>query len=73
MLWAKLGLCRREDPALGPQKFNRVSKLLSSSMKSGGEVMVIERTFEETIQKANRAIDDQFPDFSKVRRESMIT
>lgn len=48
------------------KKFNRVSKLLSSSMKSVGEVMAIGRTFEETIQKAIRAIDDQFAGFSKV-------
>ncbi|KAI5122391.1 hypothetical protein M0805_002942 [Coniferiporia weirii] len=47
------------------KKFSRVSKLLSSSMKSVGEVMAIGRTFEETIQKAIRAIDDQFPGFSK--------
>ena len=36
-------------------------------MKSVGEVMSIGRTFEETIQKAIRAIDDQFPGFAKVR------
>lgn len=48
------------------KKFSRVSKLLSSSMKSVGEVMAIGRTFEETVQKAIRAIDDQFPGFSKV-------
>ena len=48
------------------KKFNRVSRLLSSSMKSVGEVMSIGRTFEETIQKAIRAIDDQFTGFSKV-------
>ncbi|KIJ57802.1 hypothetical protein HYDPIDRAFT_64474, partial [Hydnomerulius pinastri MD-312] len=47
------------------KKFNRVSRLLSSSMKSVGEVMSIGRTFEETIQKAIRAIDDQFLGFSK--------
>ncbi|OCB88490.1 carbamoyl-phosphate synth [Sanghuangporus baumii] len=47
------------------KKFSRVSKLLSSSMKSVGEVMAIGRTFEETVQKAIRAIDDQFPGFSK--------
>lgn len=49
------------------KKFNRVSRLLSSSMKSVGEVMSIGRTFEETIQKAIRAIDDQFSGFAKVR------
>ncbi|KAF7796439.1 hypothetical protein EIP86_007616 [Pleurotus ostreatoroseus] len=47
------------------KKFHRVSRLLSSSMKSVGEVMSIGRTFEETIQKAIRAIDDQFPGFAK--------
>ncbi|KAL0578161.1 Carbamoyl-phosphate synthase [Marasmius crinis-equi] len=47
------------------KKFNRVSRLLSSSMKSVGEVMAIGRTFEETIQKAIRAIDDQFLGFAK--------
>lgn len=49
------------------KKFSRVSTLLSSSMKSVGEVMSIGRTFEETIQKAIRAIDDQFDGFAKVR------
>lgn len=46
------------------KKFHRVSRLLSSSMKSVGEVMSIGRTFEETIQKAIRAIDDQFLGFA---------
>lgn len=35
-------------------------------MKSVGEVMAIGRTFEETIQKAIRCIDDQFPGFGDV-------
>ncbi|KAG8215751.1 hypothetical protein J3R82DRAFT_7649 [Butyriboletus roseoflavus] len=47
------------------KKFSRVSHLLSSSMKSVGEVMSIGRNFEETIQKAIRAIDDQFLGFAK--------
>ncbi|KAI8983762.1 hypothetical protein BDB01DRAFT_850421 [Pilobolus umbonatus] len=47
------------------KKFNRVSTALSSSMKSVGEVMAIGRTFEETIQKAIRAIDYDFLGFSK--------
>ncbi|THH14748.1 hypothetical protein EW146_g5629 [Bondarzewia mesenterica] len=47
------------------KKFSRVSRLLSSSMKSVGEVMSIGRTFEESIQKAIRAIDDQFAGFAK--------
>ena len=49
------------------KKFSRVSRLLSSSMKSVGEVMSIGRTFEETIQKAIRSLDDQFSGFAKVR------
>jgi carbamoyl-phosphate synthase/aspartate carbamoyltransferase len=49
------------------KKFSRVSRLLSSSMKSVGEVMSIGRTFEETIQKAIRSIDDQFAGFANVR------
>ncbi|RCI03467.1 hypothetical protein CU098_002366, partial [Rhizopus stolonifer] len=47
------------------KKFNRVSTALSSSMKSVGEVMAIGRTFEETIQKAIRAIDYGFVGFSQ--------
>lgn len=39
------------------KKFTRVSSLLSSSMKSVGEVMSIGRTFEEAIQKAIRSTD----------------
>lgn len=41
------------------KKFTRVSTLLSSSMKSVGEVMSIGRTFEEAIQKAIRSVDYQ--------------
>jgi carbamoyl-phosphate synthase/aspartate carbamoyltransferase len=46
------------------KKFTRVSKKISSSMKSVGEVMSIGRTFEETIQKAIRAIDISFTGFA---------
>jgi carbamoylphosphate synthase large subunit len=35
-------------------------------MKSVGEVMAIGRTFEETIQKAIRCIDDSFAGFGQV-------
>ena len=55
------------------KKFSRVSRLLSSSMKSVGEVMSIGRTFEETIQKAIRAIDDQFSGFAKVCSVSFMS
>lgn len=63
-----LDYCVVKIPRWDLKKFSRVSKLLSSSMKSVGEVMSIGRTFEETIQKAIRAIDDQFMGFSKVCR-----
>lgn len=45
------------------KKFTRVNKNLSSAMKSVGEVMAIGRNFEETIQKAIRAVDDSFVGF----------
>jgi carbamoyl-phosphate synthase/aspartate carbamoyltransferase len=48
------------------KKFSRVNTNLGSSMKSVGEVMAIGRTFEETIQKAIRSIDDRFIGFSPV-------
>lgn len=54
------------------KKFNRVSTALSSSMKSVGEVMAIGRTFEETIQKAIRAIDYNFIGFSPVSIDQSI-
>ena len=53
------------------KKFQRVSTLLSSSMKSVGEVMAIGKTFEETMQKAIRAIDPSFAGFGKVRSSSI--
>ncbi|RKO82840.1 hypothetical protein BDK51DRAFT_8423, partial [Blyttiomyces helicus] len=48
------------------KKFNRVNTVLSSSMKSVGEVMAIGRTFEETIQKAIRAVEYNFTGFSEM-------
>ncbi|KAF9039240.1 carbamoyl-phosphate synthase [Panaeolus papilionaceus] len=60
-----LDYCVVKIPRWDLKKFNRVSRLLSSSMKSVGEVMSIGRTFEETIQKAIRSIDDQFSGFAK--------
>ncbi|KAI0073350.1 carbamoyl-phosphate synth [Panus rudis PR-1116 ss-1] len=60
-----LDYCVVKIPRWDLKKFSRVSRLLSSSMKSVGEVMAIGRTFEETIQKAIRAIDDQFSGFAK--------
>lgn len=39
------------------QKFSKVSRQISSEMKSVGEVMAIGRTFEESFQKAIRMLD----------------
>nr|XP_019044546.1 carbamoyl-phosphate synthase, large subunit [Kwoniella bestiolae CBS 10118]OCF23476.1 carbamoyl-phosphate synthase, large subunit [Kwoniella bestiolae CBS 10118] len=60
-----LDYCVVKIPRWDLKKFNRVSTALSSSMKSVGEVMAIGRTFEETIQKAIRCIDDRFPGFGE--------
>ena len=59
-----LDYCVVKIPRWDLKKFTRVSTALSSSMKSVGEVMAIGRTFEETIQKAIRAIDYQFDGFA---------
>ncbi|BEI82121.1 hypothetical protein CcaverHIS002_0212810 [Cutaneotrichosporon cavernicola] len=58
-----LDYCVVKIPRWDLKKFNRVSTALSSSMKSVGEVMAIGRTFEETIQKAIRCIDDSWGGF----------
>ncbi|KAF9004788.1 hypothetical protein BDQ17DRAFT_1424621 [Cyathus striatus] len=42
-----------------------ITRLLSSSMKSVGKAVSTGPTFEETIQKAIRAIDDSFSGFAK--------
>ncbi|KAG8915870.1 dihydroorotate dehydrogenase [Tulasnella sp. 408] len=60
-----LDYCVVKIPRWDLKKFQRVSKTLSSSMKSVGDVMAIGRTFEEKIQKAIRAIDDRFTGFGE--------
>ncbi|KAI8075004.1 hypothetical protein BC940DRAFT_229852 [Gongronella butleri] len=60
-----LDYCVVKIPRWDLKKFNRVSTSLSSSMKSVGEVMAVGRTFEETMQKAIRAIDYNFDGYSK--------
>ncbi|CCK69380.1 bifunctional carbamoylphosphate synthetase/aspartate transcarbamylase KNAG_0C02690 [Huiozyma naganishii CBS 8797] len=52
-----LDYCVVKMPRWDLKKFSRVSTLLSSSMKSVGEVMSIGRTFEEAIQKAIRSTE----------------
>ena len=48
-------------------KFDRVSREIGSAMKSVGEVMAIGRTFEETIQKALRMVDEACKGFDSER------
>ncbi|KAH9275843.1 carbamoyl-phosphate synthase, large subunit [Batrachochytrium salamandrivorans] len=60
-----LDYCVVKIPRWDLKKFNRVSTKISSSMKSVGEVMAIGRNFEETIQKAIRAVDGSFSGFAE--------
>ncbi|KAJ8326116.1 Carbamoyl-phosphate synthase [Batrachochytrium dendrobatidis] len=60
-----LDYCVVKIPRWDLKKFNRVSTKISSSMKSVGEVMAIGRNFEETIQKAIRAVDYSFSGFAE--------
>jgi carbamoyl-phosphate synthase large subunit len=50
-------------PRWDMRKFNHVSDLIGSAMKSVGEVMAIGRTFEETFQKAIRMVDNSLDGF----------
>ncbi|KAH3901147.1 bifunctional carbamoylphosphate synthetase/aspartate transcarbamylase SCDLUD_002630 [Saccharomycodes ludwigii] len=52
-----LDYCVVKMPRWDLKKFTRVSTLLSSSMKSVGEVMSVGRTFEEAMQKAIRSTE----------------
>merc|ERR1719345_647345 len=49
------------------RKFTTVDQEVGSCMKSVGEVMSIGRTFEETIQKALRMVDEQCDGFDGQR------
>ncbi|CAE7592891.1 URA2, partial [Symbiodinium sp. CCMP2456] len=51
------------------QKFSTVDARIGSAMQSVGEVMAIGRTFEETIQKALRMVDEASPGFDPARYE----
>ena len=49
------------------KKFNHVSDLIGSAMKSVGEVMAIGRTFEEAFQKAIRMVDGSLDGFGDTK------
>ncbi|KAF9970688.1 hypothetical protein BGZ73_006562 [Actinomortierella ambigua] len=67
-----LDYCVVKMPRWDLAKFDRVSKSLSSSMKSVGEVMSVGRSFEETIQKAIRAIDPSLIGFAPKSKYPVI-
>ena len=54
-------------------KFEGVSKLIGSSMKSVGEIMAIGRTFEEAIQKDSGWWDKVCTDLPEIRLKSRIS
>jgi carbamoyl-phosphate synthase small subunit len=54
------------------RKFPTVDPAVGSCMKSVGEVMAIGRTFEETIQKALRMVDDSCNGFDAQRFDSAL-
>ena len=67
-----LDYCVVKMPRWDLKKFSRVSTLLSSSMKSVGEVMSIGRTFEESIQKAIRSTEYSNLGFNSVEHMNSI-
>nr|KAJ3422662.1 hypothetical protein HK105_007093 [Polyrhizophydium stewartii] len=60
-----LDYCVVKIPRWDLKKFSRVSTKISSAMKSVGEVMAVGRNFEETIQKAIRAVEYSFTGFAE--------
>ncbi|KAJ3335429.1 Carbamoyl-phosphate synthase, partial [Gonapodya sp. JEL0774] len=60
-----LDYCVVKIPRWDLKKFQRVSTKITSAMKSVGEIMAVGRTFEETIQKALRAVEYSFIGFSE--------
>ena len=55
-------------PRWDMKKFNHVSDLIGSAMKSVGEVMAVGRTFEEAVQKAIRMVDGSLDGFGDTRQ-----
>ena len=55
-------------PRWDMKKFNHVSDLIGSAMKSVGEVMASGRTFEEAFQKAIRMVDGSLDGFGDTRQ-----
>jgi len=62
-----LDYCVAKVPRWDLQKFSTVDARIGSAMQSVGEVMSIGRTFEETIQKALRMVDEASLGFDSCR------
>merc|ERR1719174_3164003 len=62
-----LDYCVAKIPRWDLRKFSTVDQAIGSCMKSVGEVMAIGRSFEETIQKALRMVDDSCSGFDSNR------
>lgn len=62
-----LDYCVAKIPRWDLQKFSTVDARVGSAMQSVGEVMSIGRTFEETIQKALRMVDEASLGFDSIR------
>jgi carbamoyl-phosphate synthase large subunit len=62
-----LDYCVAKVPRWDLSKFPTVEKRIGSCMQSVGEVMAIGRTFEETIQKALRMVDESCVGFEAPR------
>jgi len=62
-----LDYCVVKIPRWPFDKFPAADRVLGTQMKSTGEVMAIERTFEAALTKALRALEQRMPDASELR------
>jgi carbamoyl-phosphate synthase large subunit len=62
-----LDYCVVKIPRWPFDKFPAADRTLGTQMKSTGEVMAIERTFEAALSKALRALEQPLPDASQLR------
>src|SRR5712691_4087082 len=62
-----LDYCVVKIPRWPFDKFPGADRTLGTQMKSTGEVMAIERTFEAALSKALRALEQRLPDASQLR------
>jgi carbamoyl-phosphate synthase large subunit len=62
-----LDYCVVKIPRWPFDKFPAADRTLGTQMKSTGEVMAVERTFEAALSKALRALEQRLPDASELR------